>query len=33
VMTVSVWLAVVSTLYSGYLYVIAAAKNIDLGSR
>jgi hypothetical protein len=29
----SVWLAVLSTLYSGWLYVLIALKNIDLASR
>ena len=28
---VSVWVAVLSTLYSGYEYVVVAAKTIDLG--
>ena len=30
---ISVWLAVLSTLYSGYQYVVTAAKSIDLGAR
>ena len=30
---VSVWVAVLSTLHSGYLYVAIAAKTIDLGAR
>ena len=29
----SVWLAVTSTVYSGWQYVVVAAKNIDLASR
>ena len=30
---ISVWLAVLSTLYSGYQYVAIAVKTIDLGAR
>ena len=32
-MAASIWLAVLSTLYSGGQYVIAATQSIDLGSR
>lgn len=32
-MIVSVWVAVASTLYSGYEYVVVAVKTIDLGAR
>jgi formate-dependent nitrite reductase membrane component NrfD len=29
----SLWLAVLSTLYSGYQYVLSAIQSIDLGAR
>jgi CDP-diacylglycerol--glycerol-3-phosphate 3-phosphatidyltransferase len=32
-LAVSVWLAVLSTLWSGYLYVMLAIKSVDLGGR
>ncbi len=32
-MIISIWLAVLSTLYSGFQYVVTAAKSIDLAAR